>query len=390
MSVINKMLRDLEQRQQSAHVPGTYQPSNDTSGAHRIARMVGYMLFAGALLVSAVIAVRWLQPSDSTPPPIKPTSVKLAQVKKVDTQTTAVEVPEPGAKSDTLAAVVPQRPSDKQPRSSQGYVKSDQQQSTPSYRHGQTRAQAQTVTPVQTQPQQLVAKPRKTDGPAEASSNPLAALQEQVAGALMMQNTAQAISLLEEYIEAHRTEAWPVLALAELFDRSGQFAVVERVYRQWLNVSTSPTLPDEVAIELRLAFADWLLRRRQLERAKTVLAEVPVGLGSYQLSEKTLAKAIRLFEAMNVKQRECQAREHWLSYQPNSARRQLGLAVCFEQVGNMAQAVQHYQRLSVGRLPPEGQEFVRQRLAALSQIGQSADGLAKQLQSEQPRAGREQ
>lgn len=395
MSVINKMLRDLEQRQHTTQIQGTYQPSKSASG---FPRSMWFVLFIGALLVAAIIGTRWFQPVDSTPQLAQPQSVKIPHEDKAVVEAAATKAVAPASGTHTVNASVAQQQADGQPSLGVQYAKIDQQQAAPSDRNDQTSAQEQRARPVQAQPQAGVAIFRAADVPADvpvddtadAPTNPLAALQEQVASALMMENQTRAIALLEDYLRAHATAAWPVLALAELLDRSSQFAAVDALYRQWLSSSTAPKLPTEVAIELRLAFADWLLRRRQFERAKTTLVEVPVDLKKYQLSEETLSKAIRLFKAMNVKQRECMAREHWLSYQPSSARRQLGLAVCLEQAGEVSQAVKHYQGLNVGQLPPEGQDFVRQRLEALSRIGLSAGGLAEQPQSEQPTSGREQ
>lgn len=377
MSVVNKMLQDLEQRQsQDSPANANYQPTVRAS-------KVPYWIVMAALVALLGLLAWWVKGghfSQTTP---------LAKSMSGDQNFPSQPQPQPQAMSaaqskaeQPLASQEKTRsaPADEpnQPAQPAALVRQDlnkteisaateQQKAEP----GQGASQVARSAMVPIAAPQITIKDQTDDLVTQNSnaaqpvfnitsnrhSDSLANLKQQAQVAVKQGNNQQAIPLLEKIVLQEPQNRAARKKLAALLFAQDQKIKAQQILTEGLNLQ-----PD--GLDMRLMLARVYVQSKDNHTAHKVLSDYPVNtalhpdLVSYRAS---LAQQIDQYGA---------ARQDYLSLidsQPSNSKWWLGLGICEEKLGNSSAALQAYQKVQGSeQLAIEVRQFVQQRIRYLA------------------------
>ncbi|MBU1308625.1 MAG: tetratricopeptide repeat protein [Gammaproteobacteria bacterium] len=360
MSVLNKMLRDLEQRQHSGGVaaPQADSLSRDDS---RPLWLNLLLLLSAILLLFAVYAI--LNRPDNQPQPVVAdtqtqanTEQPLALAESELTPVAALPVTPAG---DALVATPDISPGSAEPGPELAMAQQPlpaQTDSTEEAAPAADTVEADTSNPVAAPAANRAAAVKiEVQRTAQTAAQKGAALQQQAVQAAQSGQLMPAINLWQQVQAVQPLQATAYLSQARLWLQMGQPQRAEQILQQGISAGADTA-------DVRLLLAQLYAQQQQWQAADTVL---PVQFELQQYPEYYGLKA-------TVAQQlgDSFAAQQWFGQliviQPQQARWWLGAAVAFDQQGQRQQAQLHYrQALQWGdKLSAESRNYIQQRLAA--------------------------
>lgn len=354
MSVVNKMLQDLETRQQQQPPGANYQPPAK--------RRYGWWIFGVLPLALIVAVVYWLWPlfrDADWPghPPVQTTqSPSVPETRPVGNDTGSGQ-PAAGSEQPQHTAIVPQQQEQQPPATGGG---SEQSSTTPSPATAQindTDKPVQNNTPGQSEPEIPATKPpafTKTRA-ATTTGQRWQQLKADVSTAMADGRDTEAIAGLEIMLQLQPQNHQVRRHLAALLLKNGAPGHSELLLEQ--GVEQYPQ-----ALPLRESLARLYAQISQPAKALTLLkGRNPDVL----LHPDYIQLRARLAQQLQDHQ-QAQLDYALLSrFQPESIKWRLGLAVALDQDGQYQAAVEVYRWLAGATTTPDIGAFVQQRLAAL-------------------------
>lgn len=359
MSVLNKMLRDLEQREQGA---GSTARGASISRDENRPLWLNILLFgAVALLVFAVYAIlnrpEFTQSSIAASP--KPTAVQpLVQSQVVDATALTGEVG--GAAPITLIApqaerLTPQPEADVINTAVPVEVVAEHVVAPQAVIEPLAAEKAARLTAVVADSAKAAAKVAVVQRPAQSAEQKLQSLNQQAVLAVQSGQLMPALSLWQQVQQLSPQHPAAYIAASQLWQQLGQPGRAQQQLQQALSNGAD-------SAEVRLLLAQYYAAAQQWQQADALL---PAHYDLTQYPEYYGLKATALQQLADNA-----AALNWFSQlivqQPQQARWWLGAAIAYDQRGQMDQAVLHYrQALQWGdNLSADSRNYIQQRLAA--------------------------
>ncbi|MEH8018896.1 tetratricopeptide repeat protein [Rheinheimera muenzenbergensis] len=369
MSVLNKMLRDLEQRQHSGGVAAP-QPDSLSRDDSRPLWLNLLLILSAILLLFAVYAI--LNRPDNQPQPVaadtqiqagteqpqavaEPELTSVATLPVVPAMAALVATP-----AVSLGSAEPELAMAPQPLPAQtGSI----EQAAPAA----DTVEADTSNPVATADtqtsrtdtapavKQAAAVKVEVQRSAQTAAQKGAALQQQAVQAAQSGQLMQAINLWQQVQAVQPLQATAYLAQARLWLQMGQPQRAEQILQQGISAGADTA-------DVRLLLAQLYAQQQQWQAADTVLP------AQFELQQYPEYYGLKATVAQQLG--DSFAAQHWFGQliviQPQQARWWLGAAVAFDQQGQRQQAQLHYrQALQWGeKLSAESRNYIQQRLAA--------------------------
>jgi MSHA biogenesis protein MshN len=366
MSVVNKMLKDLEHRQQTeASYSGDYQPS-----AHGKLR---WWLLAGAALTAVVLAILFFSQgfkfggwdqgavvnntakhrSDILSGTVlsSPAAVKIEQPQgQAEPQQTQTQVSfaEQTSQLNSTQALAAQEPDPSASEESQTVADIDD-----------TQGEQATFSRLAFQPE---AEPQ-APGAFEISNNkapdPAQLFRQQAQTALRLGDDKQAIVALESLLLVEPDNHIARKKLAALLFANGQDGQARSLLQQGLQ-------GDPSRVDIRQMLARLYMQQQQSEAAYKLLSEYPA-----DALQDTDYVALRASLAQQLG-KHSEARQDYQALvvaQQQNPQWWLGLAICEDKLGNTSQALLAYRKvIALQQISPAVSEFTSQRIASLSGV----------------------
>lgn len=357
MSVLNKMLRDLEQRGQtpaSAKVSSTI--AYDAADSARPLWLNLLLLLSAALLCFAVYAIL-TRPAES----LLTATTSPEAVADSAPQQAAVILPEnTNEQTDIAATALPMLPKVEQVT---------EQKPQPAAVNSEDTAVIAAATPAErTEPEQAVipaGQPAVPKRPVQATlaveRAPLSAAQrqqqlsQQAIAAEQSGKLTQALGYWQQLQQLNATDVTAYLAQARLLNLMGQASQVNAVLQQAQQNGVVDANVQLLLAQQAAALGQW----QQVDKLLPEQFLLPANTEYYGLKATALQQLAQPAAAL-----------HWYSQlivaQPQQARWWLGAAIAHDMLGNTAQARLHYQQaLQWGdSLSAASRQYIQQRLTA--------------------------
>lgn len=359
MSVLNKMLRDLEQREQGAG--STARGASISRDENRPLWLNILLLGAAALLVFAVYAILnrpgfTLSSVAVTPKatPVQP----LAQSQVVDETALMGEVS--GAAAITLIApqtggLTPQPETEVINNAVPVEVVAEHVVAPKAVIAPVAAEKAVRLTAVAADSAKAAAKVAVVQRPAQSAEQKLQSLNQQAVLAVQSGQLMSALSLWQQVQQLSPQHPAAYIAASQLFQQLGQPGRAQQQLQQAVSNGAD-------SAEVRLLLAQYYAAVQQWQQADALL---PAHFALAQYPEYYGLKATVLQQLADNA-----AALNWFSQlivqQPQQARWWLGAAIAYDQNGQLDQAVLHYrQALQWGdNLSADSRNYIQQRLAA--------------------------
>ena len=362
MSVVNKMLKDLENREASQATPANYQPpAKKSSSALRIA----IILLLGVIAIGAV----YLWPADTMDN--LPQSASVGPINQI--------VPEAVA-AQAVAPEEPQEPRQikvtptTRPQNTMGVMEGPVDINAPSRRTESTtegsqptareRVAAHSTRKASDSEPSPVAASEPDDVPAEpvikpSATNPEDALKAQIRQALSQNDTPMAVQLLTTLIRQQPDNVAARKRLAALYFSAGRTTDAQQLLQQ-----TVADMPADSSV--RLMYARLLVQQNETKLAYYTLQDV----NDYaQPSIELLGYRASLAQKLGLLDDALQDYAQLVVLDSQTAKWWLGQAVVADKQGVTALALSSYREaLSLRQLEDGIEQFIRQRLANLTGV----------------------
>lgn len=348
MSVVNKMLQDLEKRQQQPQSADYQPPAKSRHGWWLVGVLPLAMLaFAGYWLLPDWLekithqeSLDTINEQQQSTAAVKadPASAKSGSKDTGSGRTTEPSTTQTAGEPEQVPVAAPPDLMVPEPRTP-GLA--------PSARVTGSTAQQQ-VTP--TPSAALTIKTADTDTPSQ-----WALLKVRVQQAIADKRPLDAVADLKRMLAIQGDSHQVRLKLAALMHDTGMRAQAGLLLEEGVKL-----YPEQA--ELRLMLARWLQGNNSQEQALSVLQEIqPELLGHPDFY------ALRAQLAQQQNQLELAISDYLLlsQYQPDRFKWRLGLAVALDRAGRLPAALEQYNWLKGQNLPPEARQFVQQRLQVL-------------------------
>lgn len=359
MSVLNKMLRDLEQRQQSGNATSAAKPGSSISRDDSRPLWLNVLLLLSAmLLLFAVYAIL-------NRPNVAPAQPDATLVVHPDTESVGPEL-QPATEQSllTLATEPATRvTTQEQPVALEAIAETLETiaDSQPVVELNVTAATTETAIDVAVSDNNMTAAARpapvkvEIQRPLQTPAQKAIALQQQAVLAAQSGRLMNSVSLWQQVQALAPQQSQAYTSQARLWGQMGQPERAQQILQQGLNEGAD-------SAELRLLLAQHYVQQQQWAAADAVL------LPQFDLS---LYPEYYGLKATAAQQRgDSVAAQQWFSrlivLQPQQARWWLGAAIAFDQHGQRQQAQLHYrQALQWGdTLSADSRNYIQQRLAA--------------------------
>lgn len=330
MSVVNKMLQDLESRQDQQEIPNAdyVPPARSRSGVWLAIVLVILLLAAGGY---------WWY-SENQPP---------AALQKTTIQKTAIHVPLPSPSTNRVQSV----------------AQTAIEEKTESFESESQLQQVQTLVQQQPDPKQEVQQQGDVNTTtssfeftAAKPPNTELALKQQIQVALQQKDDGEAIKLLKKLLKMKPDNQLARKKLASLLFAQGMTNESKQV------IETGIRLQPDYS-EFRMMLARFYVQQKNTDEAHNTLRELNVSasvepnLVSYRAS---LAKKLERFNLAKLDYMNL------LASQPSNAKWWLGLAISEEKLGNKRSALKAYRKVSeLNQLSLEVTSFVQKRIQYL-------------------------
>lgn len=349
MSVVNKMLQDLETRENdAANIPADYQPPQKKS----VSRVVW-----GALVLVALLAVGfWLSPSFSSKAPV------VRVPKTIETSGPAVTQDSQQAASDNASKDVElkQGPSESavEPAIQAASVSEEFEEENLTAEQVDVAAQETPEEMQQDATSQNSQEPNSSFSVVSSEQQQdRGSLREQAQAAIKSGDNQEAIGLLYELLEEAPDNVGARKKLSALLFGQGQLGAAKQILTDGVNRS-----PDNV--QLRLMLARLLYQQNDNQGAFEQLNVDGVSAFLYPDFVSFRASLADKLQRFDVARKDYQ---QLVENQPSESRWWLGYAVSLERSGENALALQAYnQTYKLGQLSPEVMQFVQQRMTYLA------------------------
>lgn len=366
MSVVNKMLKDLEAREGDEKTHANYQPPVKKSARLRI---WVYGLVTAAVVVIA-FALLTMPEKSSEPQPVAVTTPVTTPV-IADADNSPVDETSPIAEKPAAQPVT-----DNPPQKKKGSLLTRPISEIVAEARGDKPAAAET--PEQSAPEgsmRAVAEPVADTQDASAADDtvatrfeltstitadkPLQNLRERIRLALAKPQKGEAITLMRELIDAEPENVAVRKKLAAILFAEGQVGSARDTL-----IKTLSMVPADHSV--RLMLARLYVQQGQADAAATVLADAD--------SYRPLSTELLAFRAVAAQERGDYARAlsdyHQLAaMSPAQARWWLGVATSADKLGQQDVAKRAYeQALSLGQLGSDVQQFMSQRVNVLAGV----------------------
>lgn len=353
MSVVNKMLKDLENREANQAAPANYQPPEKKST--NITRLV-LIVLVGVVAIGLVTFWPQSAPEQATSPAITPIyqTTTTNEVAEAAAPISADDIPD--KVQDTVQTTVNDNP----------VIVASQAQAT-STKKAQPMAKVVASEPV-VQPIKAVSTPDSTQSQTQAKpvikasqDDSKASLKEQIRLAISDNDTPTAIKLLRTLILQQPDNVGARKRLAALYFSEGRVTDAQKLLQQ-----TVADMPEDSSV--RLMYARLLVQQKDAKMAYYVLQDVDDhGQPSIELLgyRAALAQQLSLFD---------DALKDYASLvllDNENAKWWLGQAVVADKQGDIMLAKNSYREaLGLRQLEPGIEQFIRQRLGSLTGVSQ--------------------
>ena len=369
MSVVNKMLKDLENREASQPTPANYQPpAKKSSSALRIA----IILLLGVIAIGAV----YLWPADTMDN--LPQSASVGPINQivpeaVAAQAVAPEEPQPQTTEPQEPRQIKVTPTTR-PQNTMGVMEGPVDINAPSRRTESTtegsqptareRVAAHSTRKASDSEPSPVAASEPDDVPAEpvikpSATNPEDALKAQIRQALSQNDTPMAVQLLITLIRQQPDNVAARKRLAALYFSAGRTTDAQQLLQQ-----TVADMPADSSV--RLMYARLLVQQNETKLAYYTLQDV----NDYgQPSIELLGYRASLAQKLDLLDDALQDYAQLVLLDSQTARWWLGQAVVADKQGYTALALSSYREaLSLQQLEDGIEQFIRQRLTNLTGV----------------------
>ncbi|MGQ8366071.1 tetratricopeptide repeat protein [Glaciecola sp. 1036] len=356
MSVVNKMLRDLEKRQ-SSQISADYVASENT----RNKKLMFSMLIVSLLAVTASVGYVKFYTSENevNSRPVQPATQDLEfapdkgdQIAYVDANGPAKAELIPVSEPEIQVADIPEPVKTDKPEIVEAALATelnDVQLQTAEMTSTETKVAA--ISEVQKQPQSL------SIAPSSGHSKTVSSLKEQARFALDSKDTLTAIDKLTQVLSMAPDDKSVIKQLASL--QYAQNQVSQATQTLHIGLQRFPTDSAMRLMQARIAF-----RQGDALGAMTVLEQHP---NSHQATNDLLSFRAALAEKSGQYQSAFNDYKILVSRESTNAKWWLGLAVCQDKLSLSKEALASYQQVQVlNQLPTQVHSFVNQRIEFLA------------------------